>query len=168
MAELLATTGHCMHNVSVYLENLSIPLGTGHLVGRDLKGRRSVWVVVVNVGRHVQHDWPHSSKQLVVHLPVHTDIRPPSLGQFVHCNASKVRTGQPSMWQLYWVIQWSWNARCNLLGKQSREVAVSLPGRFVSRHCFMLWIKMEVGPRTVKQYKCHHCCSCKYYRGKGM
>ena len=71
-----------MHNVSAYLENLSIPLGTGHLVGRDLKGRRSVRVVVMNVGRHVQHDWPHSSKQLVVHLPVHTDISP-SLGQFV-------------------------------------------------------------------------------------
>ena len=26
---------------------------------------------------------------------------------------------------------------------------------------------MEVKPRTAKQYKCHHCCSCKNYRGKG-
>ena len=32
----------------------------------------------------------------------------------------------------------------------------------------MLWITMEVEPRIVKQYKCHHCCSCKNYRGKGM
>ena len=27
---------------------------------------------------------------------------------------------------------------------------------------------MEVDPRIVKQYKCHHCCSCKNYWGKGM
>ena len=27
---------------------------------------------------------------------------------------------------------------------------------------------MEVEPRTAKQYKCHHCCSCKNYQGKGM
>ncbi len=27
---------------------------------------------------------------------------------------------------------------------------------------------MEVKPRIAKQYKCHHCCSCKNYRGKGM
>ena len=27
---------------------------------------------------------------------------------------------------------------------------------------------MEVEPRIAKQYKCHHCCSCKNYRGKGM
>ena len=27
---------------------------------------------------------------------------------------------------------------------------------------------MEIEPRTVKQYKCHHCCSCKNYGGKGM
>ena len=31
----------------------------------------------------------------------------------------------------------------------------------------MLCITMEVQPRTAKQYKCHHCCSCKNYRGKG-
>ena len=29
-------------------------------------------------------------------------------------------------------------------------------------------IKMEVEPRIVKQYKCHHCCSCKNYQGKGI
>ena len=27
---------------------------------------------------------------------------------------------------------------------------------------------MEVEPRIAKQYKCHHCCSCKNYLGKGM
>ena len=27
---------------------------------------------------------------------------------------------------------------------------------------------MEVEPRIAKQCKCHHCCSCKNYRGKGM
>ena len=27
---------------------------------------------------------------------------------------------------------------------------------------------MEGEPRIAKQYKCHHCCSCKNYRGKGM
>ena len=27
---------------------------------------------------------------------------------------------------------------------------------------------MEVEPRIAKQYKCHHCCSFKNYRGKGM
>ena len=27
---------------------------------------------------------------------------------------------------------------------------------------------MEVEPRIEKQYKCHHCCSCKNYWGKGM
>ena len=27
---------------------------------------------------------------------------------------------------------------------------------------------MEVEPRIVKQYKCHHCYSCKNYWGKGM
>ena len=56
----------------------------------------------------------------------------------------------------------------NLSHKKSREVAASLPGRFLSRHCFMLCITMEVEPRIAKQYKCHRCCSCKNYRGKGM
>ena len=40
----------------------------------------------------------------------------------------------------------------------------TLPGRFLSRHCFTLCITVEVEPRIVKQY----CCSCKNYRGKGM
>ena len=57
---------------------------------------------------------------------------------------------------------------CNLSRKKLREVAVSLPGRILSRHCFTLCITREVEPRTAKQYKCHHCCSCKNYRGKGM
>ena len=60
------------------------------------------------------------------------------------------------------------NALCNLSRKKSREVAVSLPGRFLSRRCFTLCITVEVEPRTAKQYKCHRCCSCKNYRGKGM
>ena len=72
---------------------------------------------------------------------------------------------------LVWVVQRSWfsrvNALCNLSRKKSREVAVSLPGRFLSRLCFTLCITMEVQPRIAKQYKCHHCCSCKNYRGKG-
>jgi len=71
-----------------------------------------------------------------------------------------------------WAVQWSWfarvNALCNLSRKKSREVAASLPGRFLSRHCFTLCITMEVEPRIAKQYKCHHCCSCKKYQGKGM
>ena len=74
--------------------------------------------------------------------------------------------------QWYWAVQWSWfaqvNALCNLSRKKSWEVAVSLLGRFLSRHCFMLCITMEVEPRTAKQYKCHHCSSCRNYRGKGM
>ena len=71
-----------------------------------------------------------------------------------------------------WAVQWSWfarvNALCHLSRKKSREVAASLPGRFLSRRCFTLCITMEVAPRIAKQYKCHHCCSCKNYRGKGM
>ena len=27
---------------------------------------------------------------------------------------------------------------------------------------------MELEPRIAKQYKCHNCCSCKKYQGKGM
>ena len=26
---------------------------------------------------------------------------------------------------------------------------------------------MEIEPRIAKLYKCHHCCSCKNYQGKG-
>ena len=32
----------------------------------------------------------------------------------------------------------------------------------------MLRLTMDVEPRIAKQYKCHHCCSCKNYPGKGM
>ena len=39
-----------------------------------------------------------------------------------------------------------------------------LPGRFLSRCCFTLCITMEVEPRIMKQYKCHHCCVYKNYR----
>ena len=60
------------------------------------------------------------------------------------------------------------NDLCNLSHKQSREVAASLPGRFLSRRCFTLCITMEVEPGIVKQYKCHHCCTCKNYQGNGM
>ena len=71
----------------------------------------------------------------------------------------------------YWAVQWSWfawvNTLCNLSRKKSQEVAASLPGRFQSRHCFMLCITMEA-ESIAKQYKYHHCCSCKNYRGKGM
>ena len=73
---------------------------------------------------------------------------------------------------VYWAVQWSWLARvntfCNLSRRKSREVAASLPGRFLSRRCFTLCVTMEVEPRTAMQYKCQHCCSCKNYRGKGM
>ena len=60
------------------------------------------------------------------------------------------------------------NALCNLSRKKSREVAGSLPGRFLSRCCFTLCITVEVEPRIAKQYKCQYCCSCKNYREKGM
>ena len=71
--------------------------------------------------------------------------------------------------QSYECVQWSWFALRNLSRKtESREVAASLPGRFLSRRCFTLYITIEVEPRIAKQYKCHHCCSCKNYRGKGM
>ena len=74
--------------------------------------------------------------------------------------------------QFYWAVQWSWfarvNALCNLLSKKSWEVAASLLGWFLSRRCFTLCITMPVEPRIAKQYKCHHCCSCKNCRGKGM
>ena len=32
----------------------------------------------------------------------------------------------------------------------------------------LLHAVLEVEPRSVKQYKYHHCCSCKNYWGKGM
>ena len=62
-------------------------------------------------------------------------------------------------------VRWRWfarvNALCNLSRKTSREVAASLPGRFLCRRCFRLCITMEVEPRIAKKYKCHHCYSCK-------
>ena len=48
------------------------------------------------------------------------------------------------------------------------ESRSALLGRFLSRRCFTLCITVEAEPRPAKQYKCHHCCSCKNYRGKGM
>ena len=73
---------------------------------------------------------------------------------------------------IYWAVQRSWFARvntlCNLSRKTSREVAASLPGRFLSRRCFTVCITVEVPPRTAKQHKCQYCCNCKNYRGKGM
>ena len=72
----------------------------------------------------------------------------------------------------YWAVQWSWfawvNALCNLSHKKSQEVAASLLGWFLSRRCFTLCITTEAEPRIAKQDKCHHCCSCKSYQGKGM
>ena len=47
-------------------------------------------------------------------------------------------------------------------------MAASLLGRFLSKRCFTLCVTMEAELRIAKQYKCHHCCSCKKYRGKGM
>ena len=70
------------------------------------------------------------------------------------------------------MVQWSWfawvNALCNLSSKKLQEVAASLLGRFLNRCCCTLCITMEVKLIIAKQYKCHHCCSCKKYRGKGM
>ena len=60
------------------------------------------------------------------------------------------------------------NALCNLSCKMSREVAASLPGRFLSRRCFTLCITVKVKPRTAKQYIWQPCGSCKNYWGKGM
>ena len=69
-------------------------------------------------------------------------------------------------------VQWSWFARvnvlCNLSRKKSREVASSLPGRFLIRRCLTLCNIMAVEPRIAKRYKFHHCCSFNNYWGKGM
>ena len=71
---------------------------------------------------------------------------------------------------MYWAVQWSWfawvNAFCNLSHKKLQKVAVSLQGWFLSRRCFTLCITMEVESRIAKQYKCHHCCSCKKTTGE--
>ena len=60
------------------------------------------------------------------------------------------------------------NALCNISCNKSREVAASLLDRFLSRRCFTLCITMKAEPRIAKQHKCHYCCSCKNYWGKGM
>ena len=60
------------------------------------------------------------------------------------------------------------NALCNLSRKKSQEVPASLLGQFLSRRCFTLCITIKIEPRMVKQNKCHHFCSCKNYRVKGM
>ena len=66
----------------------------------------------------------------------------------------------------YWAVQWSWfawvNALCNLSRKKSREVVTSLPGRFLSRHCFTLCIRMEVEHRIAFIYINKHVCMCTY------
>ena len=73
--------------------------------------------------------------------------------------------------RLYWAVLWNWFAQvsafCNLSCKKLWEVVASLPGRFLSRHCFTWYMTMEVEPSIVKQYKCHHCCSGKNTRERG-
>ena len=66
---------------------------------------------------------------------------------------------------MYW-FAWM-NALCNLSCKWSHQVSASFLGRFLSRCCFMLCVTMAVEHRIAKQYKCHYCCSCKNYQGKG-
>ena len=53
----------------------------------------------------------------------------------------------------YWAAQWSWfawvNALWDLSKKKLREVAASLPGRFLSRRCFTLWkLNLELRSST--------------------
>ena len=54
---------------------------------------------------------------------------------------------QESFWCDSVAVQWSWfarvNALCNLSRQKSREVAASLPGRFLSRRCFTLCITLQ-------------------------
>ena len=95
--------------------------------------------------------------------------------QFAVVNQNYVSklTALAEQWlRLYLALLWNWFARvsafCNLSCKKLWEVAASLPGRFLSRRCFMWYMTMEVEPRIAKQYKCHHRCSCKNYQGKGM
>ena len=96
--------------------------------------------------------------------------RPPG-SFFLHPLSSSLLHSSPSL-RFGLAVQWSWfarvNALCNFSRKKSREVTASLPGRFLSRRCFTLCLTVEVEPSIAKQYKCHHCCSCKNYWGKGM
>ena len=56
-----------------------------------------------------------------------------------------------------------------IFGARSRERSqLLLPGRFLSRRCFTLYITMEVEPRIAKQYNNQHRCVCKNYKGKVM
>ena len=70
-----------------------------------------------------------------------------------------------------WVVQWRWfagvNALCDLSCKKSQEVTASFQGQFLSSHCFMLCITVEVEPRIAKQYKCQYCCSWKITGERG-
>lgn len=95
MSVLLITECYCVQTVRLYLEDLSIPLGTGNLVGRDVQGRRIVWQVMASIGRHIHHDWAHSTKQLVVHLPVKTVIKSTITLTTLLCIASQA--GQHSL-----------------------------------------------------------------------
>ena len=83
----------------------------------------------------------------------------------------KTDNRQPFLWRslapppiCLWAVQWSWFARVNALCHPSHKKSLP-PGRFLSRRCFTLCITMEVEPRVRKQYKWHHCCSCRNYRG---
>ena len=91
----------------------------------------------------------------------------------VFCQVSvKVFLEQTSKAVSYWALRWSWfapvNALSNLLRKKSGKVAAWLLGRLLSRCCFTLCMTTKAEPKIAKQYKCHQCCSCKNYRGKGM
>ena len=52
------------------------------------------------------------------------------------------------------------------LARSRERSQLSLLGRMLSR----LWlvITIEAEPRIAKQYKCHHCCSCKNHMEKVM
>ena len=94
-------------------------------------------------------------------LCITMEIHPRSVKQYKchHCCSCKN----------YWGKWMEGGKKCLCVSIQkSREVAALLLGQFLSRCCFMLCITMEIQPRSVKQYKCHHCCSCKNYWGKGM
>ena len=66
------------------------------------------------------------------------------------------------------VVQWSWFVIFCARSSERSQHHFHCSRRFLSRRCFTLCITMEVEPRIAKQYKWHHCCSCKNFRGKGM
>ena len=95
--------------------------------------------------------------------PAHTFFRSHwDVLNVLHRRQSSVRVGRFSEAGLY-----EWMPFVIFRAKKSREVPASLPGRLLSRRCFTLCITMEVEPRIAKQYKCHHCFSCRNYPGKG-